>query len=670
MRPQQTTGWCVNCKWIQLTLTDTIHIYATTREWCCAHNTKTADIQFIPRRDCKWHFETNGNEAKVVHVSSGERMYHKQDKTSKNCTTLHDSHERSGRLDIAHDVINVSDSSQTRSAHESETFNVGDETLRNRTERSIADHDVSHKSIMVNEADMDFRIPGLPHSVVKHAQSTSVRELIQKIENHPDRHALQQDLRQKQSFYLFIQDQNKWSRMLGTSNYVNCSRRNPKRSAQCVYHIGIPDFSTARAGISCIKKEGTIKNSMDLLSVPEYVIKKGRPHGHRYGKSRDTEYYTANQLKKKCKKRDFQGIHDLFLRDRKIRIRMIENHRDKDLCRRWDALADEDHTHHLTAQEYLHWRAIGGFIQISKVLTLCHWGIDLISSRHCLRCMTPDADMMQSWKLPDSYNTVTVNGENVKTTPQMTRFRDAKVCNNRLQIRIDDHRIQSGYKYKKWTTKSRRTEFCYWFYVCVVKPSTTPMTTRPPRPRTPSTRRTWTLTRECAVLLFVSQVLVVMIHTLHPLAQGCCACHLIHAWSVRFSFDLESSIPFYFFIFSFILYLLHFLLHYLRGRSKPPPRRVWTLLTRPTSSQVMSPTPTTSRRLTSSPTQSPWPTHSSPSKGSSRTWSTMTPHSRICFAKHTEYMSTTPSEKACLSVVRRRPCPSERGDLLDQLVRS
>ena len=56
---------------------------------------------------------------------------------------------------------------------------------------------------MVNEADMDFRISGLPHSVVKHAQSASVRELIQKIENHPDRHVLQQDLRQNQSFNLF-----------------------------------------------------------------------------------------------------------------------------------------------------------------------------------------------------------------------------------------------------------------------------------------------------------------------------------------------------------------------------------------------------------------------------------------------------------------------------------
>ena len=87
---------------------------------------------------------------------------------------------------------------------------------------------------------------------------------------------------------------------------------------------------------------------MDFLSVPEYVIKKGRPHGHRYGKKPgDKQYHTVNQLKKRCKKKYFQGIHDPGFRNR-----MIENHRDEELCRRWDALADEDHTHHLTTQEY------------------------------------------------------------------------------------------------------------------------------------------------------------------------------------------------------------------------------------------------------------------------------------------------------------------------------
>ena len=34
----------------------------------------------------------------------------------------------------------------------------------------------------------------------------------------------------------------------------------------------------------------------------------------------------------------------------------------------------------------------------------------------------------------------------VKTTPQMTHFRDAKVCNNMATGKIDDHRIQSDYE--------------------------------------------------------------------------------------------------------------------------------------------------------------------------------------------------------------------------------
>ena len=70
-------------------------------------------------------------------------------------------------------------------------------------EKSIAVHDENHEPMMVIEADMDFRIPGLPRSVVKYAQSTSIRQLIQKIDNHPDRHALQKDLQQNQSFNPF-----------------------------------------------------------------------------------------------------------------------------------------------------------------------------------------------------------------------------------------------------------------------------------------------------------------------------------------------------------------------------------------------------------------------------------------------------------------------------------
>ena len=85
-------------------------------------------------------------------------------------------------------------------------------------------------------------------------------------------------------------------------------------------------------------------------------------------------------------KEGFPRIHDRFIRDQEFRYRIIENHRVEDVCRRWDALADEDHTHIWPRKNTSTTSANGGFNQISKVTILCHWGIDLISSRHCLPC--------------------------------------------------------------------------------------------------------------------------------------------------------------------------------------------------------------------------------------------------------------------------------------------
>ena len=146
--------------------------------------------------------------------------------------------------------------------------------------------------------------------------------------------------------------------MLGTSNYVNYSRRNPKRSAQYVYHTGTLASSIAHAGTSFVKEEGRISNSSSIrwtfFQFPSTSSRKDDLEGRRYGKKQgDREYYTANQLKKKCKKKFFQGIHGKFIRDETFRNRMIENGRDEDVCRQWDALADEDHTHHLTPTRML-----------------------------------------------------------------------------------------------------------------------------------------------------------------------------------------------------------------------------------------------------------------------------------------------------------------------------
>ena len=58
---------------------------------------------------------------------------------------------------------------QTRFSRDSTNFNVEDETNHDRTGKTVVCRDANHECSMVNEVDIDFRIPGLSHSVVKQA---------------------------------------------------------------------------------------------------------------------------------------------------------------------------------------------------------------------------------------------------------------------------------------------------------------------------------------------------------------------------------------------------------------------------------------------------------------------------------------------------------------------
>ena len=81
------------------------------------------------------------------------------------------------------------------------------------------------------EEDMDFKIAGQPHSTVKQLQSASVRELIQKIENHPNRHALQRDLQQSQSFNPFSQESKQMNHEV--ANIELCELLDTEPKTQC-----------------------------------------------------------------------------------------------------------------------------------------------------------------------------------------------------------------------------------------------------------------------------------------------------------------------------------------------------------------------------------------------------------------------------------------------------
>ena len=84
------------------------------------------------------------------------------------------------------------------------------------------------------------------------------------------------------------------------------------------------------------------------------------------------EYHVAHNLKKRCIKRKFTGIHDRFLRDPDFRKSMLEHDRDEDVCIKWDNLAEQDFTHYMTESEYIFdTNKIGGSLSI-RLETLDH----------------------------------------------------------------------------------------------------------------------------------------------------------------------------------------------------------------------------------------------------------------------------------------------------------
>ena len=223
--------------------------------------------------------------------------------------------------------------------------------------RGIASSNADNKfNLATDEENIDFNIPGVPNSMVKRSHGVNVHNLIQKIENHPQRQALQSDLQQHRAFNLFSKESQDVIKAAGNTELCEIVDVEPK--AQCRACLAYWDVGIVYCTCGHFLRDDTaenkkyIKSVLDLFSIPNFYIRKGRPHGHRYGKKEgDKEYHTANQLRKKCRKRGYSNIHDRFIRDTLFRKTMLELGGTEEVIREMDKLANEDHTHIATEEE-------------------------------------------------------------------------------------------------------------------------------------------------------------------------------------------------------------------------------------------------------------------------------------------------------------------------------
>ena len=105
----------------------------------------------------------------------------------------------------------------------------------------------TQRPVKVEEHDIDFRVPGRSHAVVKEAEHLRDQELVKKIENHPHREALQADLQQNNVYNPLSKNSKEMIRNWVMWSYSNCAKLHQKYNVLTVFFLGIKELSTALA---------------------------------------------------------------------------------------------------------------------------------------------------------------------------------------------------------------------------------------------------------------------------------------------------------------------------------------------------------------------------------------------------------------------------------------
>ena len=97
--------------------------------------------------------------------------------------------------------------------------------------------DANKFNFAMDDGNIDFNISGVPNAMVKRSQSINVHNLIKKIENHPQREALQNDLQQHRAFNPFSKESKDATMAAGNSELCEIIDVEPKLQCKaCLTH--------------------------------------------------------------------------------------------------------------------------------------------------------------------------------------------------------------------------------------------------------------------------------------------------------------------------------------------------------------------------------------------------------------------------------------------------
>ena len=147
---------------------------------------------------------------------------------------------------------------------------------------------VDQFDLATDDANVDFSVSGIPEEAVKRSENFNILQLILRITSHPQQEAVQNDLERQQSFNAFSNESKVAIMDAGNIEISEIVNAEPKWQCKvCLNHCSTGviycvcgrlmtrDSAENRKYISAI---------LDTFSIPNFYIRKNRPHGHKVWK--------------------------------------------------------------------------------------------------------------------------------------------------------------------------------------------------------------------------------------------------------------------------------------------------------------------------------------------------------------------------------------------------
>ena len=194
-------------------------------------------------------------------------------------------HKELGSSDRTGKPVKLSEDIRVKHAHDgtgepvksSASTHIVKEQFVPAEHRDIASFNTNNEfNRATNEENIDFNIPGVPNSTVKRSHGVNVQILLQKIENHPQRQALQSDLQQQ--FNPFSKESQDVIKAAGNTELCEILDVEPK--AQCKACLAYWDAGIVYCTCGHFLRDDTTENKkyksvLDLFSIPNFYHQEG-----------------------------------------------------------------------------------------------------------------------------------------------------------------------------------------------------------------------------------------------------------------------------------------------------------------------------------------------------------------------------------------------------------